>query len=121
MKYKIITAIAAVILLAGVAGCLIVMNMPQSGVVNIIRDGKTIRTVDLNTASDEVFTVEYKGSSNTIEIKNGKIRVSSAECPDKTCVNMGWLSSSAAPIVCLPNHLVITCSAPDGGADAVSR
>ena len=58
---------------------------------------------------------------NTIEIKDGKIRVKSAECPDKTCVHMGWLSSSAMPIVCLPNHLVIRFAASDNDVDAVAN
>ncbi|MDE6103825.1 MAG: NusG domain II-containing protein, partial [Oscillospiraceae bacterium] len=36
-----------------------------------------------------------------------KISVINAECPDQTCVKMGELKSSAAPIVCLPNKLVV--------------
>ncbi|MBQ2093605.1 MAG: NusG domain II-containing protein, partial [Ruminococcus sp.] len=45
-----------------------------------------------------------------------------AECPDKTCVNMGWLSSASMPIVCLPNHLVIEFAAGyEDGVDAVAR
>jgi hypothetical protein len=40
-------------------------------------------------------------------IEDGEICVSSAECPDKTCVKMGKLRSESLPIVCLPNHLII--------------
>ena len=40
------------------------------------------------------------------EIKAHQIRMLEAECPDNTCVHMGWLDSTV-PIVCLPNRLVI--------------
>lgn len=30
-----------------------------------------------------------------------------ADCPDQVCVHAGWLTDSAAPIVCLPHRLVI--------------
>lgn len=42
-----------------------------------------------------------------------------AECPDKTCVHMGWLSSGAMPIVCLPNHLSIEFADSSDNLDEV--
>ncbi len=42
---------------------------------------------------------------NSLQIKDGKVRMLSADCPDKRCVKQGW--TSALPIICLPNHLVI--------------
>ncbi|HOV15964.1 MAG TPA: NusG domain II-containing protein [Candidatus Cloacimonadota bacterium] len=39
------------------------------------------------------------------EIKNGKIRMLQADCPDKICVRQGW--SDMMPIICLPNQIVI--------------
>lgn len=41
-----------------------------------------------------------------------------AECPDHTCINMGWLDS-AAPIVCLPNRLVIRFAGADDNLDVI--
>ena len=97
------------------------MNSKGGSIVEITQNDKVIRTIDLQTAGDECFDIEYGDSKNTIEIKDGKIRVKSAECPDKTCVHMGWLSSSAMPIVCLPNHLVIRFAASDNDVDAVAN
>lgn len=66
-----------------------------------------------------LFTVSAYGNvlytfdlsrSNTIQIQDGKICVQAAECPDQTCVHMGYLSDSGLPIVCLPNRLVIQFS-----------
>ncbi len=121
MKQKIIILVCAAIFAAGVIGSAWVLLSPKKNTVNVISDGKTVRTIDLSTAADEVFTVEYGGKTNTVEIKDGRIRVQSAECPDKTCVHMGWLESSAMPIVCLPNRLVIEFADADGGVDAISE
>jgi len=121
MKYKIFVSVAAILLIIGIAGSVFVLNSRGGSVVEITQNDKVIRTIDLQTAGDECFDIEYGGSKNTIEIKDGKIRVKSAECPDKTCVHTGWLSSSAMPIVCLPNHLVIRFAASDNDVDAVAN
>ena len=44
----------------------------------------------------------------TIEIKDGKVRVSKEESPKNYCSKQGWVSSVATPIVCLPNAVVVT-------------
>ena len=41
------------------------------------------------------------------------------ECPDHTCVEMGWLNSET-PIVCLPNHLLIRFAKHSGEVDSVA-
>ena len=121
MKHKIVIAIIAVIFIAGVIGSVIVLTSPAKSTVRILSDGEVIRTVDLNEAEDTTFDVAYGDHVNTVEIKDHRIRVLSADCPDKTCVNMRWLTSSAMPIVCLPHHLVIEFTDSDGGVDAVTR
>jgi hypothetical protein len=99
-----------------------VLFSPKKNTVNIKRDGEILYSFDLSSAKDKTFKIPYGNSSNTIEIKDGRIRVHSAECPDKTCVNTGWLSSASMPIVCLPNHLVIEFSDSDPTeVDAVAR
>lgn len=78
-------------------------------------------TLDLSRESDRIFTVKTDSGSNVIEIKDGKIRVQSADCPDQTCVRMGWLSSAAMPVVCLPHGLVIEFADADDGVDAIAE
>ena len=51
----------------------------------------------------------------------GDLCVTSASCPDGICVNHGYLSARAGPIVCLPNRLVIQYRSSDpADADAVA-
>lgn len=120
-KYVILISIIAVIFIAGVVGSIIVLNAPKKNTVRIKSGGKVLYVLDLSRESDREFEVKTERGSNTIEIKEGKIRVKSADCPDKTCVRMGWLSSSAMPIVCLPHELVIEFDDNDGGVDAVAE
>ena len=120
-KYVVLIAVIAVIFIAGVVGSVIVLNAPKKNTVLIKSGGKVIYTLDLSRESDREFEIKTEHGSNTVEIKDGKIRVKSADCPDNTCVRMGWLSSSAMPIVCLPHELVIEFDDNDGGVDAVAE
>ena len=122
MKNKILILICALIFFIGIIGSAIVLFTPKKTNVNIKRDGRLLYSFDLSNTEDSEIEIPYGNSSNTVEIKDGKIRVKEAECPDKTCVNMGWLSSASMPIVCLPNHLVIEFAAGyEDGVDAVAR
>lgn len=121
MKNKVLIAIAAFIFLIGIIGSLFALLAPKENTVRVISDGKVLYTFDLNIAQDQTFTVPFHGSSNTVEIKDGKIRVKSAQCPDQTCVHSGWLHSSAMPIVCLPNRLVIEFTAGSDEIDAMAE
>lgn len=110
----------AVILLAAIAGTVILLGAPSSQTVEIISGGEKLYSIDLSHTPDKTIRVEQGGSYNIIEITGGKIHVSEAGCPDKTCVNMGFLQGSA-PIVCLPNRLVIRyAQGGNGNADAVA-
>lgn len=121
MRIKFFIIIIAVIFIAGIVGSVFVLTAPQKNTVRIVSDGEVIETIDLSTAEDRMFDVTYEGHVNTVEIQDHQIRVSQADCPDKTCVNMGWLRSSSMPIVCLPHKLVIEFADSVDGVDAVTR
>lgn len=87
--------------------------------MEIVQDGTILYTLDLANTENQTIEVSYLGRSNTIQVQDGKIRVQAAECPDQTCVHMGFLSDSGLPIVCLPNRLVIQFS--DAELDGVTN
>ncbi len=78
---------------------------PHGNTVRILQDDKVLYTIDLNKSEDRIIEVEYKGRKNIIQIKNHEIFVIEADCPDKTCIKTGKLTS--VPIICMPNHLII--------------
>ena len=71
----------------------------------VTSDGVLLRTVDLRI--DQEFTVTAEnGGTNVVTVKDGKIAVTEADCPDHYCRKRGFCDSGA-DIVCLPNRLVI--------------
>lgn len=121
MKKKLITAYiaAALLFILGIAGTLLLLRSPDLNIVQIERDDEILYIFDLTAAQDQIIRIDYNESYNLVEIKDGRIRVKEAGCKDNTCVKMGWLSSSA-PVVCLPNHLVIRFSSQRNEIDAVA-
>lgn len=114
MKNKLPVIIVAVILAAALCFSVIFISTSKSRTqkigdkVEIVSDGKTLYTLDLGKEKDRTFKIKYSGGgSNTVEIKDGKIRISEADCPDKVCVKHSWLESKDLPIVCLPHKLII--------------
>ena len=67
----------------------------------ITSDGRLIRIVDLSV--DQEFTVDGR---NTVTVRDGKIAVTWADCPDHYCMKRGFCDGGT-DIVCLPNRLVI--------------
>lgn len=120
-KQKVLIWICAVVFLSGIAGSAWLLLAPHGTQVNIVQDGTLLYTFDLRAAQNQTLEVEYEGRINAVQIKDGKIRMLEAECPDQICVHMGWLSSKAMPIVCLPNHLSIEFADLEHDVDAVIR
>lgn len=46
--------------------------------------------------------------TNTLIIKEGRIDMISADCPDQVCVNHAPISKEGETIICLPNKVVVT-------------
>ena len=70
-----------------------------------IKSGDTIVTVSL--LEEQEFTIETDSGYNTVTVRDSKIAVTSADCPDQYCVKQGFCNSGVQ-IVCLPHDLVIS-------------
>lgn len=47
------------------------------------------------------------GSTNVCEIKDGRVRMIEAHCPDQLCIQQKAVGAEGGTIVCLPNKVVI--------------
>lgn len=104
--------------------CAVSWHAPHGRIVEVIRDGKIAVTIDLSgDPSPRTLTLTSPdGGFNTLQIKNGRIRVLSADCPGNDCVKMGWLRSVSSPLVCMPHRLVVRFApASAGELDGVSQ
>ena len=96
-----------IILFGAVAAACILLSLPllsreQARFAQITSKGEVVKTVDLMI--DQEFTVDGK---NTVTVKDGKIAVTWADCPDHYCMKRGFCAGGT-DIVCLPNRLVIS-------------
>ena len=67
-----------------------------------IFDNEVYGEYDLN----EDQTIVINGG-NTCEIRDGRVRMTEADCPDKVCVRSREISKAGESIVCLPNHVIL--------------
>ncbi|MBI5101219.1 MAG: NusG domain II-containing protein [Nitrospirae bacterium] len=91
-------------LTASLSGIFVVREaLPQAADVIVEVDGRPVRTAPLSVDG----TMAFNGDCGEIqvEIKNSRVRVSEAHCPNKLCVQQGWVSRGV--IVCLPNNVVV--------------
>ncbi len=70
----------------------------------VYSDGELLFTLDLRI--DQTKTVQSQYGTNVITVREGKVAVTQADCPDHYCMDRGFCSGGAQ-IVCLPNRLVI--------------
>lgn len=55
---------------------------------------------------DRDQTIEIN-DGNICEIKDGEVRMTYADCPDKLCMHSRAISGAGENIVCLPNHVIL--------------
>lgn len=85
-------------------------------VAQVYWNGKLLHTFPLDEPVEYTLS-DQNGNSNTIRIRDGRVCVSHATCPDQVCVKQGWVNTDATPIVCLPNGLVIQVKGGDRDLD----
>ena len=80
-------------------------------------------THELPLDEDGQLTVRTSLGTNTIEVRNGSVRMAEADCPNQTCVQARPLSAPGAQIICLPHQLWIEVvpAGSDGGEMDVSQ
>lgn len=91
------------LLLAGMSVWLL-LGGEQAGYAEVYSDGKLVVTLDLS--KDTEYRFEHGEAWNLLSVRDGKISVISASCPSQDCVHHA-AADHGAPIVCLPNRLVI--------------
>ena len=108
---KIILICVIVVFAISVTLSLYFLRPADSKIAVVIRDNQVLYSFDLSIAENQTIRIDCEdGGYNIVEIKDGEIRISEADCPDKTCVKTGNLKSEEIPVVCLPHHLILRFS-----------
>ena len=107
---------AVFLLLAGIVAWQYLGNQPAAA-AEVWADGRLVRTLDLSV--DGEYRVESAEGWNELRVRDGRLAVTAASCPDGDCVRCGERNADP-PIVCLPNRVSIQFSA-QGEVDGVVR
>ena len=81
----------------------------EASFVVIKQNGKIIKALPIEKSAD--LLVKSALGQNRVTIKNGSVKVTYADCPDKVCIMTTPITkdnASTTVIVCLPHKLVIS-------------
>ena len=105
MKNKIwITVIAAILAVCLALSIFLLWPREAADCAEIWSNGKLLYTISLS--QDRQITVETQFGTNVVTVRDGKIAVTEASCPDHYCMHRGYCDNGLQ-IVCLPNKLEI--------------
>lgn len=112
-KGDIITAAVILAVCLALFLGLYIFNPNNGDYVQITQNGTVTATLPLDR--DFVYDVEIGGKiTNTVEIKDGAVSVTYANCPDQICANHSSISKTGESIICLPNEVVVSIFDSDG-------
>lgn len=103
MKKKETIFIASILVIAGILWLGFRISGQRShNTIRITVDGKEFGTYSLS--KDQVIHI---GDTNVCEIKDGKVTMIEATCPDHYCMKQKAVDEHGGSIICLPNKVVI--------------
>lgn len=113
MKKRDWLIVGAVAVIAVVGSVIAFLLRSPSGTVNIYKDGVLYCTRSVGSV-EEIEIRGDDGCVNVVEISREGVRMKSSTCPNKTCVDQGWLTPENSGyalttnwIVCLPNRVSV--------------
>ena len=109
----------SLVLIFLVAGCLLLLwnniGAKEGSYVIVACNGEEVARYPLWGDVD----YSLNGGTNHLEIKDGKVRMADANCPDKLCVKQGWVWYTGQCLTCLPNKINVTVVGGDDSVDLV--
>lgn len=103
LKKKEIIFIISILALAGILWSgFHISGQKDHNRIRITVDGKEFGIYSL--ARDQVIHI---GDTNVCQIKNGKVTMIEATCPDHYCMKQKAIDEHGGSIICLPNKVVI--------------
>lgn len=95
-------------------GGLTIHSKNKNELIHITVDGEEYGTWSLSKDG----TIQI-GETNVCEIKDGKVRMIKADCPDHLCMKQSPVDKNGGMIVCLPNKVIIEGKGtPDSAQDS---
>ena len=108
----------AVVLIVAVVLTAVFATRTEESFVEIYVDGHLAYQLDLDAdivvdLADTIHKIDL-----VVEVKDGMVKVTESNCPDKLCVHSSAVSSVGGMIICLPNKVVVKVTPKE--VDAIS-
>ena len=95
-------------------------NPTEAGGINIFRGNTLIKQLSLEN-DRELYRVEGLKGHIDIRIKNRSVKIVSASCKHKTCMNMDAISRPGENLICVPNQINISIAGNSAlGVDSIT-
>jgi len=112
--------LVATLLLIALTGLLLVFLFRTEGAYCIItQNGKEIDRLSLTEDKTVTYQTDRGDGYNVVTVKDGRVSVSAASCPDKVCVRKKSVKYHGQTIVCLPHGFVVTVYGGEDGLDII--
>ena len=105
-KKEIIAILILILIALTLLICVRLFAEGEGKYVKVYVDNKLKKTFNLNNNSR--YLIDTKKGYNLLIIKDGKARIVDADCPNKICVDKGFISKNDESIICLPHNVVVT-------------
>ena len=117
-RKKLVRDIALILIILALSTAILIVTRSRKEqgayVTVMIQNVEAARfSLDINGIYD------INGGTNKIEIKDGRVRMLEAFCPNHLCIRQGWISLEGQSIVCLPNKVTVIVRGTDDGFDFV--
>lgn len=109
-KWDVIIIVTLIIISFIPAGVLLITNINKqdSLYVEVYSEGELYKKLPLKKDSEKItFTVENEKGTNIVEINNGEVKITDADCDDEICVKAHAISKNGESLICLPHMVVV--------------
>ena len=111
------TLISFAIFLAAALPALTACGDDGSGLCALVSvGGEDIAVIDLEDGKDRTVLLSDYGADIVLHISDGAVCFESSDCPDKICINSGWLKKDMDIAICMPNRTSVVVM-PKSSAD----
>ena len=97
--------IAAVLAISLISFAAIKMTQKDGKEVIVTVEGKEVYKTSIK--KDQIYQIPEENGTNVMQIKDGKVTMIEATCPDHYCMKQKAVDEHGGSIICLPNKVVI--------------
>lgn len=71
-------------------------------------EGKVYKNIPLSThRGEDIIEIKTDEGINIVSVKDDKVAIIEADCPDKICIQPGYIDEVGESLVCLPHRVMV--------------